>query len=102
MPISDRFWCWYTLRIASESNKPILAIRPSNYNRPTPEIIRNVETEGGVIDFDMKHIVQKICHTLNFPAPLDLNIKNENFNKSKGSLGTNNKLAKLINPDLPE
>lgn len=69
MAMNNSDWCKYEVAVATEYGKPILSVRPHDYDGNIPQFISNADTEGGPVGFNTPAIIRKICSKLNHPVP---------------------------------
>ncbi len=66
---SDSEWCRYEVDVAKEYGKPIISVRPWNYQGNIPIFISSADTQGGPVGFNAPSIIKKVCGQLNWPVP---------------------------------
>lgn len=65
-------WCKYEVECAREFNKPILGVKPWNYQGGVPSFITAADSQDGPVGFNTPPIIKKICAQLNWPTPAGL------------------------------
>lgn len=69
---SDSEWCRHEVKVASFYERPILSVRPWNYQGGIPLFIQNADNQGGPFGFNAPPIIRQICDQLSWPVPKGL------------------------------
>lgn len=69
---SDSEWCRYEVACAQEYGKPILSVKPWNYQSNVPAFITEADNQGGPVGFNVPPIIRKICAQLQWQRPTGL------------------------------
>lgn len=69
---SDSEWCRYEVQCAKEYPKPILSVKPWNYQGGVPTFITEADNQGGPVGFNVPPIIRKICSQLQWQVPTGL------------------------------
>jgi len=65
----DSDWCRFEVKCAKEYSKPILSVKPWNYQGNVPIYITEADNQAGPVGFNVPPIIRKICTRLAWTLP---------------------------------